>query len=52
MPLQSKDRKSSLEFLITSRPYNQIGRGALLPAIDLNGENEAEVERITKEINL
>ncbi|GAB1206414.1 hypothetical protein APSETT445_005101 [Aspergillus pseudonomiae] len=50
-------RVSNLKFLITSRPYEHIRRGfweleAQLPKIHLSGENEVEIEKIMKEIDL
>ncbi|KAI0851851.1 hypothetical protein F5Y00DRAFT_274688 [Daldinia vernicosa] len=49
--------ESSLKFLLTSRPYNHIRRGFQLlenryPEIHLNGANEAEVDKIAKEIDI
>ncbi|KAL6251161.1 hypothetical protein RBB50_001369 [Rhinocladiella similis] len=49
--------KVALKFLLTSRPYAHIQRefgsfNNLVPAIHLNGEGEAEVEKISREIDL
>ncbi|EXJ73396.1 uncharacterized protein A1O5_03156 [Cladophialophora psammophila CBS 110553] len=49
--------KVALKSLLTSRPYTRIQRefsffNNLIPAIHLNGEGEAEVEKISREINV
>ncbi|KAI2782934.1 hypothetical protein F4815DRAFT_442922 [Daldinia loculata] len=49
--------KSSLKFLLTSRPYSYIRRGFQLlenqyPEIHLDGANEVEVDKISKEIDI
>jgi hypothetical protein len=49
--------KFSLKFLLTSRPYDYIRREFRelenrLPTIHLNGEDEVEVEKISREIDL
>jgi hypothetical protein len=49
--------KSNLKFLLTSRPYGHIRREfweleKRLPSIRLSGENEIEVKKISKEIDL
>ena len=46
-----------LKFLLTSRPYGDIKRGfreleGRVPTVHLSGESEAEVEKITQEIDL
>ena len=48
--------KFSLKFLLTSRPYDHIRREFWelenrMPTIHLSGENEVEVERISREID-
>ncbi|PYH75959.1 hypothetical protein BO82DRAFT_297472, partial [Aspergillus uvarum CBS 121591] len=50
-------QKSKLKFLMTSRPYDDIRRGfsdleAKLPTIHLSGDDEQEVQQISREINL
>ncbi|KAL6905023.1 hypothetical protein GGI43DRAFT_298546 [Trichoderma evansii] len=48
----------NLKFLITSRPYDKIGRGFQtlnipgLPVIRLKGEGEAEIKKIAEEIDI
>ncbi|KIW89155.1 uncharacterized protein Z519_10007 [Cladophialophora bantiana CBS 173.52] len=49
--------KVALKLLLTSRPYTHIQRqfgffNNLIPAIHLNGEGEAEVEKIFRDINV
>ncbi|KAI0122180.1 putative ankyrin repeat-containing protein [Daldinia grandis] len=49
--------KSSLKFLLTSRPYSHIRRGFQplenqYPEIHLDGANEVEVDKISKEIDI
>lgn len=47
-----------LKFLVTSRPYTQIRRGFQpldipgLPVVHLSGESEAEIEKISREIDI
>jgi len=55
----SEKNNFNLKFLLTSRPVGKIRRGfqplndtPRLPVIHLNGENDAEVEKIAKEIDL
>lgn len=49
---------SSLKFLITSRPYNKIGKGFQpldipgLPVIHLKAESDRELSKIAQEINI
>ncbi|KAJ9604218.1 hypothetical protein H2200_011052 [Cladophialophora chaetospira] len=47
----------NLKFLCTSRPYGSIKRGfhrleSRFPSIHLSGENDAEVEKISREIDI
>jgi NACHT domain len=49
--------KLNLKFLLTSRPYDHIRREfreleSRLPTIHLSGENEVEIEKISREIDL
>ncbi|KAL2830803.1 hypothetical protein BDW59DRAFT_158243 [Aspergillus cavernicola] len=49
--------KYNLKFLVTSRPYDHIRRGFQklenrLPTIHLSGEGEAEIHKISREIDL
>ena len=49
--------KFALKFLLTSRPYVHIQQGFQslknrLPTIHLSGENEVELEKISREINI
>lgn len=52
------NRSSKLKFLVTSRPYREIGLGfqpldALnLPVIHLSGESDVEMKKIVREIDL
>ncbi|OGM47648.1 hypothetical protein ABOM_004315 [Aspergillus bombycis] len=50
-------QSSKLKFLITSRPYDHIRRGfweleSKVPTIHLSGDNEEEVQDISREISL
>ncbi|KAK6330329.1 hypothetical protein TWF730_004822 [Orbilia blumenaviensis] len=55
-----KNPNSNLKFLLTSRPYGEIRRGFQtqilgipgLPVIHLSGENEAEMTKISDEIDI
>ncbi|KAI6089429.1 hypothetical protein F4821DRAFT_256851 [Hypoxylon rubiginosum] len=52
-----EESQFSLKFLLTSRPYNYIRRDFLYlkkrrPTIHLSGENETEVDKISKEIDI
>lgn len=54
----STNLNSNLKFLLTSRPYGHIRRGFQplqipgVPVIHLNGENETEMSKIAKEIDI
>ena len=56
--LYSTERNFNLKFLITSRPYGDIRRGFQprkipgLPMIHLSGESDAEMKKISKEIDI
>jgi ankyrin repeat protein len=58
LDLQHTKKAPNLRFLLTSRPYGTIRRSFQLPdapdlaVIHLSGENEAEIEQISKEIDV
>lgn len=58
-PKNDTKKGVNLKFLVTSRPYDKIRRGFIealnipeVPVVHLKGDGDAEVEMITKEINL
>jgi hypothetical protein len=58
LDLQHTKKAPNLKFLLTSRPYGTIRRSFQLPGaadlavVHLSGENEAEIEQISKEIDI
>ncbi|KAF4473757.1 hypothetical protein FAGAP_12908 [Fusarium agapanthi] len=56
--LRGSNKSLNLKFLITSRPYREIGIGFKplenlnLPVIHLSGESDAEMRKIVKEIDI
>ncbi|KAM0076569.1 hypothetical protein ACKRZS_010715 [Fusarium odoratissimum] len=56
--LYGSKKSPNLKFLITSRPYREIGMGFKplenlnLPVIHLSGESDAEMRKIVKEIDI
>ncbi|KAI0166892.1 hypothetical protein GGR52DRAFT_78917 [Hypoxylon sp. FL1284] len=54
---ENEESQSSLKFLLTSRPYIHIQRGFQRlenrqPTIHLSGEDQAEVDKISKEVDI